>query len=178
MPLLVFILVLGPLTVALAEIPNGHPFLATLLWLARNGAIIPGPMWFVEALLIFSAAYVVLRAAVGPERLEIARPFPSNRVLAVAALGTGAAAFLLRLRWPVGEAVLAPPVRLFRELRRPVLRRLSRRQGSLARKRSGRTTRDVAKGFHWRRDWVSGGFDCFATAGAGMEADEVATSIQ
>jgi hypothetical protein len=31
LPLLVFILALGPLTAALAEIPNGHPFLATLL---------------------------------------------------------------------------------------------------------------------------------------------------
>jgi hypothetical protein len=107
LPLLVFILVLGPLTVALAEIANGHPFLATVVWLARHGVIIPGPMWFVEALLIFSAAYVALRAAAGPERLEKARPFPSNRVLAGAALGTGAAAFLLRLRWPVGETVLA-----------------------------------------------------------------------
>jgi hypothetical protein len=31
LPLLIFILALGPLTAALAEIPNGHPFLATLL---------------------------------------------------------------------------------------------------------------------------------------------------
>jgi peptidoglycan/LPS O-acetylase OafA/YrhL len=106
-PLLVFILVLGPLTAALAETANGHPFFATLGRLARRGAIIPGPMWFVEALLIFSVAYVALRAAIGPARLEKARPFPSNRVLAIAALGTGAAAFLLGLRWPVGAEFLA-----------------------------------------------------------------------
>src|SRR5208282_3637113 len=100
-------LTLGPITVALAETANGHAFLATLGWLASHRAIIPGPMWFVEALLIFSAAYVALRAAVGPERLEKARPFPSNTVLAMSVMGTGAAAFLLRFRWPVGAEFLA-----------------------------------------------------------------------
>ncbi len=97
---------LGSITAALAETANGHAFLATLGWLARHGVIILGPMWFVEALLIFSAAYVALRAAVGPARLERARPFPSNAILAVSALGTGAAAFLLRLRWPPGADFL------------------------------------------------------------------------
>jgi peptidoglycan/LPS O-acetylase OafA/YrhL len=107
LPLAVFIVVLGPLTVALAQTAHGHPFFGTLGWLARHGVIIPGPMWFVEALLIFSAAYVALRAGVGPALLEKVRPFPSNRTLAVAAVATGAAAFLLRLRWPVGAEVLA-----------------------------------------------------------------------
>jgi hypothetical protein len=79
-PLLVFILTLGPITVALAETAHGRPFLATLGWLARRGAIIVGPLWFVEALLIFCAAYVAVRAAIGPAQLERARPFPSNRV--------------------------------------------------------------------------------------------------
>ena len=105
-PLLVFILAIGPLTVALAETVHGYPFFAVLGWIASHAMIIPGPMWFVEALLIFSAAYVALRAAVGPERLEKARPFPSNAILAISALGTGAAAFLLRLRWPPGTDVL------------------------------------------------------------------------
>ncbi len=105
-PLLVFILAIGPLAVALAETVHGYPFFAVLGWLASHAVIITGPMWFVEALLIFSAAYVALRAAVGPERLEKARPFPSNAILAISALGTGAAAFLLRLRWPPGTDVL------------------------------------------------------------------------
>src|ERR1700734_3742292 len=83
-----FCAVLGPLTVALAQTAHGHPFFGTLGWLARHGVIIPGPMWFVEALLIFSAAYVALRAGIGPALLEKVRPFPSNRALAVAALAT------------------------------------------------------------------------------------------
>lgn len=57
--------------------------------------------------------YVALRAALGPQRLERARPFPSNRALATAALGTGAAALLLRLRWPAGEAVLSLQIGYF-----------------------------------------------------------------
>jgi peptidoglycan/LPS O-acetylase OafA/YrhL len=106
-PLLVFILVLGPITAALAEtVQHGYPFFAVLGWIASHALIIPGPMWFVEALLIFSAAYVALRAVIGPARLERARPFPSNAILAASALGTGAAAFLLRLRWPLGTEFL------------------------------------------------------------------------
>jgi len=107
LPFVAFVLVLGPLAVALAKIPDGIPVLATLSRLAREGAVIPGPMWFVEALLIFSAVYVALRALLRPQRLERPRPFPSNRLLAAGALGVGAAAFLLRLRWPAGAAVLA-----------------------------------------------------------------------
>jgi peptidoglycan/LPS O-acetylase OafA/YrhL len=113
LPLLAFILVLGPLTVALAQTANGHAFFATLGWIARHSLIIPGPMWFVWALLIFSAAYVGLRAGVGPALLEEVRPFPSNRDLALAALLTGAAAFLLRLRWPVGVEVLSLQIGYF-----------------------------------------------------------------
>ena len=105
-PLLVFILALGPITVALAQTASGHPFFATLAGLARHGAIIFGPMWFVWALLIFSGAYLVLRALIGAERLERARPFPSNAALAASALATGAVAFLLRLRWPTGAEAI------------------------------------------------------------------------
>ena len=106
LPLAVFIAVLGPLTVALAQTAHGHPFFGTLGWLARHGVIIPGPMWFVEALLIFSGLYVVARATIGGARLERARPFPSNAVLAISAAATGAAAFLLRFIWPVGTDII------------------------------------------------------------------------
>lgn len=107
LPLVAFVLVLGPLAVALGKIPDGAPVLATLSRLAAEGAVIPGPMWFVEALLIFSVGYAALRAAAGPQRLETARPFPSNTLLAAGALGVGAVAFLARLRWPVGQAIFA-----------------------------------------------------------------------
>jgi hypothetical protein len=112
-PLLFFIVVLGPFTEALAQTVNGRAFFATLGQLARNGVIILGPMWFVWALLIFAAAYLALRAAIGAERLEKPRPFPSNAVLAAFALATGAAAFLLRLRWPTGAEAIGLQIGYF-----------------------------------------------------------------
>lgn len=61
-----------------------------------------GPLWFVEALLIFNFAYVVWKAAfrgmVGIQR----KPFPSRWVICITALLTGIAAFCLRLIWPSG----------------------------------------------------------------------------
>ncbi|MHB2166240.1 acyltransferase family protein [Alsobacter sp. R-9] len=106
-PLVVFAVLIGPLTDVLGGLGAGVPAGETLSRLARSGWLVPGPMWFVEALLILSVGYVVLRAVAGADRVEAARPFPSDRALAAAAVGVGAAAFLLRLRWPVGTSVLA-----------------------------------------------------------------------
>ena len=102
-PLLAFGIVLGPLTVALALTAEGKSFAATLLWLWSHLAFIAGPLWFAEALLIFSAVYALLRAAGLAKPREV--PFPSNGAMLFAALAVGAAAFLLRLVWPVGVAV-------------------------------------------------------------------------
>jgi peptidoglycan/LPS O-acetylase OafA/YrhL len=102
-PLLVFGFVVGPATAALAGMADGDPFWQTLLSLWARGRFINGPLWFAQALLIFSVAYIVWRALMGAER---PRPFPSNLVLAAAALLTGAAAFALRLIWPVGVSFL------------------------------------------------------------------------
>lgn len=103
-PLLVFGFLIGPATVALAATATGHPFLATLRAVWTTAVFVPGPLWFAEALLLFSVLYVLWCGVAGPPLAD--RPFPSNRVLAVAAFATGAAAFAIRLVWPVGEAVL------------------------------------------------------------------------
>lgn len=50
LPLLVFAVIIGPLTMALGKIPEGIPVQETLSGLARHGTLVPGPMWFVEAL--------------------------------------------------------------------------------------------------------------------------------
>lgn len=108
-PLLVYGFVIGPATVALALTAKGRPFFATLLNLWRQGYFENGPLWFVQTLLIFSLAYLAWRALASRWREAspaAARPFPSNRALAAAALATGAAAFALRLVWPVGFAFL------------------------------------------------------------------------
>jgi fucose 4-O-acetylase-like acetyltransferase len=103
-PLLVYGLLLGPVTIAMAGTARGHPFLTTLLnWWGR-GRFEPGPLWFLLALLIFAIAYLLWRPAAA--RL-FPRPlaFPSNTALAAGAILTGMAAFILRLAWPVGTQV-------------------------------------------------------------------------
>jgi Acyltransferase family len=104
-PFLVFGILIGPATVALVQaVTRNRDFGEALLQRWRIGAFEPGPPWFCEALLIFAAAYLAARFVFGrPGRFA----FPSNRMLLLAAIVTGAVAFLLRLQWPVGVNVLA-----------------------------------------------------------------------
>jgi len=108
-PLLVFGLLIGPITIALAQTASNRPFVGTLLYVWGRGAFSPGPLWFAFALLIFSFVFVAWRTvesrlSAEPPAFE-PRPFPSNLILLVAALATGAAAFGLRLVWPVGTTI-------------------------------------------------------------------------
>ncbi len=103
-PMLAFGFVLNPMTLALAGTAQGMPFMTTLLALWGRGAFVIGPFWFALALLIFTGVFVAWRSLV-PEPAR-PHPFPSNRALALAALGTTAAAFALRLVWPVARKSL------------------------------------------------------------------------
>jgi hypothetical protein len=100
-PLLVYFLLLSPLTIALAATARGRQFTRVLLYLWTHGDFEPGPLWFVEALLIFSTFWLAWRAFTVPRE----RAFPSNAALLTAAVLTGGVAFLLRLFWPVGVNV-------------------------------------------------------------------------
>lgn len=123
LPLLGFILVLGPLTAALAHWGSTGRFWETFPYLLQHVILIPGPMWFVEVLLIFSLMYCAWRALAGgplAEAKRIPRPFPSTLTLLWTALVTGVAALLLRQVSPVGVvyasfqfAYFAPYVVLF-----------------------------------------------------------------
>ena len=111
LPLLAFVLVLGPLTAALGQSADGTPISVTLGAIWRHHVFINGPLWFAQALLIFSVAYAVWRLAGRPA--PVPRPFPTNLTLALAMLVTGAGAFVLRLRWPVGESVYGLQIAYF-----------------------------------------------------------------
>ncbi len=102
-PLLAYAFVLHPLTVAIAASARGGSFGATFLGVWSHGRFEPGPLWFAEALLAFALPYVLWRA-LRPNRGD-GPDFPSNGALLVAAILTGATAFLLRLVWPVGVNV-------------------------------------------------------------------------
>jgi peptidoglycan/LPS O-acetylase OafA/YrhL len=106
LPLIVYFLLLSPITIALALTARGYNFFKAFLYVWTHGLMEPGPLWFCQALLIFAGLYLALRA-LAPGLTRLAPPsFPSNVTLALAALGTGTAAFLLRLVWPTGTPLI------------------------------------------------------------------------
>ena len=105
-PLIVYFLLLSPVTIALAATARGYNFFRALVYVWTHGLMEPGPLWFCQALLIFAGLYLAV-CALAPSLARLAAPsFPSNATLTLAALGTGVAAFLLRLVWPTGTTVL------------------------------------------------------------------------
>ena len=105
LPLLFFGWVLGPVTVALAQTRRGKGFWQVLSHQWQHGAFENGPLWFAQALLVFSLAAVVWLRLRGTSAGPAIGGFPSNARLLAAALACGAMAFLLRLVWPVGTQV-------------------------------------------------------------------------
>jgi fucose 4-O-acetylase-like acetyltransferase len=105
-PLLVYFLLLHPLTEALAQTAKGRSFAKVFAYQWTHARFEPGPLWFAEALLIFAAVWLIWRLARKPAPATSSQPFPSNAALLAAALLTGLAAFVLRLVWPVGVNVV------------------------------------------------------------------------
>jgi fucose 4-O-acetylase-like acetyltransferase len=102
-PLLVYMLLIDALTNAIAQAGRGGRFGEALAQELLHGGFGPGPLWFVEALLLFSAAYAGWRwLKAGPPRADDA-PLPAHRNVLAAILVTGLAAFALRLWMPVGR---------------------------------------------------------------------------
>jgi hypothetical protein len=136
-PILVFGFVIGLATIALGLTAKGIPFTTTLLARWSYGTFAVGPLWFAVALLIFTAGFLAWRSLARPPGSEADTPqpcsFPSNAMLAIAALAIGAAAFALRLAWPVGnDARAGSATRLFRKLCGVVRGRLYRRARPMA----------------------------------------------
>ena len=105
-PLLVYGLLLHPLTVALAQTAKGRSFAAVFAYVWTHARFEPGPLWFAEALLIFAALWLIWRRWLRRSMPAASRrSFPSNAALLAGVLLTGLAAFLLRLVWPVGVNV-------------------------------------------------------------------------
>lgn len=106
-PLLAFIVLLGPLTAALAHFGDTGRFWEVFPYLWKHGILIPGPLWFAEALLLFSLVYSGWRA---PARSGAARetsPVPGGRAWLLSALITGLAALAIRQVVPTGVNVMA-----------------------------------------------------------------------
>jgi len=108
LPLLFFILILGPATVALATWGDGKGFWATIQRLWQRQRVINGPLWFAEALLIFALAYCAWRLPFGTSLAKAQRaqkPIPTQIWWLASAVAVGAAALAIRQFVPVGQNV-------------------------------------------------------------------------
>jgi peptidoglycan/LPS O-acetylase OafA/YrhL len=110
LPLLGFIFILGPLTAAMAHAADHQgEFWPVFPYLWNHVIIINGPLWFAQALLIFSLVYCAWRRFVGPpvgSMDRIATPVPGYAAWLLSAFAVGAAAVLIRQFVPVGKNVI------------------------------------------------------------------------
>ena len=108
LPLLAFGLLLGPITAAIVNYAQGDGFWVVFAYLWHHKQFINGPLWFAEALLIFSLGYCTWRAALGgalSQSERTPRPVPPGWWWLLSALVVGAAALGIRQFVPVGQNV-------------------------------------------------------------------------
>jgi peptidoglycan/LPS O-acetylase OafA/YrhL len=108
-PLLAFIFIFGPLTAAMVAFHEGKGFWRVFPYLWNHTIIINGPLWFAQALLIFSLGYCIWRVTFGAPLINSARtakPVPTFRWWLLTALGVGAVALAIRQLVPTGVNVI------------------------------------------------------------------------
>lgn len=108
LPLLAFGLLLGPLTAAEVNAGEGRGFWPTFVWLWNHKMFINGPLWFAEALLLFSLGYCLWRSIAGTilaERERTPKPVPAYGWWLLSAVAVGAVAFAIRQFVPTGQNV-------------------------------------------------------------------------
>jgi len=108
-PLLAFIFILGPITAAMVAAHEGKGFWNVFPYLWNHAIIINGPLWFAQALLIFSLAYCAYRAAFGSSLAHSARtphPVPSYVRWLLSAIVVGAASLAIRQFVPAGQNII------------------------------------------------------------------------
>ena len=108
LPLVAFGLILGPLTAAMVSFAGGDGFWPTIVWLWQHKEFINGPLWFAQALLIFSLVYCAWRAVAGAplaQTLRTPTPVPAYRWWLVSAVGVAVAALAIRQFVPTGKNV-------------------------------------------------------------------------
>jgi peptidoglycan/LPS O-acetylase OafA/YrhL len=109
LPLIAFIFIIGPFTVAMVAASKGKDFWSVFPYLWNHVVIISGPLWFAQALLMFSMGYCVWRATLGSPLSSSARTpatVPSFRWWLLGALGVGAVALAIRQFVPSGVNII------------------------------------------------------------------------
>ncbi len=110
-PLLIYVFAINPLMVFFYVKHNGLFFYEFMNFADFYFGMIKGmyfiegtgPLWFVEALLIFCGLYVLIRK-IFPVRKDKKEPVPSYRKIILLSVLTAAAAFAVRLVCPMGIA--------------------------------------------------------------------------
>jgi glucan biosynthesis protein C len=108
-PLVVYFFVLNPILVFLVVHFQGRTTEGPLAFVVRHyrETVGTGPLWFVLTLLVFASIYAGLRVASGRTRERTGtRPFPGRARTLAFVLAMGALAFVVRLVFPTGWAIL------------------------------------------------------------------------
>lgn len=110
-PLVIYGWLVRPVFIFLAFIRPEGPAVSFWSWyrfgyFSNYGIIGGGPLWFIEALLIFSALYVLGRMIFPYRPVEppVARPFPGTLSIALLGIMMAMLTFLVRIWFPVNES--------------------------------------------------------------------------
>jgi peptidoglycan/LPS O-acetylase OafA/YrhL len=108
LPLLAFIFILGPFTAAMVTAYQGKGFWSTLAYLWNHAIIINGPLWFAQALLMFSAGYCLWRmlARKSFDTARVPTPVPGQGWWLFSAFAVGLCALSIRQVVPSGVNVI------------------------------------------------------------------------
>jgi fucose 4-O-acetylase-like acetyltransferase len=109
-PLLIYALLIGPSLVYLlhySQVMTYKTFFLQIILTLKEVNL--GPLWFVEALILFNLGYLIWRRfkASGTDNKNEQKELPTNRCILITALASGLIAFLVRLAYPAGEEFLA-----------------------------------------------------------------------
>jgi peptidoglycan/LPS O-acetylase OafA/YrhL len=109
-PLLVFMFVLSPLTIYIG-VPHIQGNTTPLTWQDYPQLIGPGPLWFIEMLLVFDFSYAAWRLTNRNRSPSPKNDFalPSKRMMIVYVLTVVLATYLIRILVPLGTYVLSFP---------------------------------------------------------------------
>lgn len=104
-PLLVYFLLISPLTVALAIANTPGELWSTVVQLIARRQFEPGPLWFVFALIILSGLLAIIYARF-PHKILSPIDLPNPFTIGLSLIVVGCFTFLVRNYMPVGEVVL------------------------------------------------------------------------
>lgn len=107
-PLLAFVLLLGPLTAAMVTAAEGRGFWPTIEYLWNHKLYLNGPLWFAQVLLLFSLAYCGWRRWFGAPLASATRKpraVPGFARWLASAIAVGAVALAIRQFVPTGKNI-------------------------------------------------------------------------